>query len=82
MNLITTYNKNRSLNNILQTLSGFTKPEIDWPLSDKEDSVSYTTHIKEDDQVIEIALPGYAKKDIDISVTDDILEVSIKNNLD
>ena len=50
MNLITTYNRNRSLSNILQTLSGFTKPEIDWPLSDREDSVSYTTHIKEDDQ--------------------------------
>ena len=82
MNLITTYNRNRSLNNILQTLSGFAKPEIDWPLSDKEDSVSYTTHIKEDDQVIEIALPGYAKKDIDISVTDNILEVSNKNQPD
>jgi HSP20 family molecular chaperone IbpA len=82
MNLITTYHRNRSLNNILQTLSGFTKPEIDWPLSDREDSVSYTTHIKEDDQVIEIALPGYAKKNIDISLTDNILEISNKDQPD
>ena len=82
MNLITTYNRNRSLSNILQTLSGFTKPEIDWPFSDREDSVSYTTHIEEDDQVIEIALPGYAKKDVNISVTDNILEVSNKDQPD
>jgi HSP20 family molecular chaperone IbpA len=82
MNLITTYNRNRSISNILQTLSGFTRPEIDWPLSDREDSVSYTTHIKEDDQVIEIALPGYAKKNIDISLTDKILEISSKDQPD
>lgn len=59
-------------------LKGF-KTELDWPFGTlNTKSVSYSTYEDENNQVIEMTIPGYAKKDIDIDITDNIL--TIKSN--
>ncbi|MAG50190.1 hypothetical protein CL621_00950 [archaeon] len=74
-------NRPNGLHNLLDGLSGFTS-EIEWPFSRPSSSVSYSNFTdKNGDQVVEMAVPGYAKKDINIDIIHDILTISSKNDI-
>lgn len=60
-------------------LTGF-DTELDWPFTDiRKRSMNHSTYQEDSNQVIEIALLGYKKKDIDINVTDNVLTIKGNN---
>jgi len=60
-------------------LTGF-DTELDWPFTDiRKRSTDQSTYRDDSNQVIEIALLGYKKKDIDINITDNVLTIKGNN---
>jgi len=60
-------------------LTGF-DTELDWPFTDiRKRSTGHSTYRDDSNQVIEIALLGYKKKDIDINITDNVLTIKGNN---
>lgn len=72
------YNRNTHILEPLH-LTGF-DTELDWPFTDiGKRSMNHSTYREDSNQVIEIALLGYKKKDIDINVTDNVLTIKGNN---
>lgn len=74
-NLNTLFNR---MSEMLQPLNSIDK-ELDWPFPTvRNKSTDYTTYKEDSNQVIEMALLGYEKKDIDIDITENVLTIKSK----
>ena len=74
-------NRPNELSNLLDGLTGFTS-EIEWPFNRPSSSVSYSNFTDTNgDQIVEMAVVGYAKKDIDIDIIHNILTIKSKNDI-